>query len=126
MKRLWLKVLAKKNYLLARAGGERVYKPLEDHPYLIPSWATEPGNEKEIMEALKQAKDGNIVVLTIHGVPDLEHPWVNTPSDMFKRYLEFLKQHQYKVISLEQLTAYIDFKEARNQFTADLNKRLKN
>ena len=121
-----LEVLSKKDYLLARAGGERVYQPLEDHPYLIPSWATEPGNEKDIMEALKQAKDGNIVILTFHGVPDLEHPWVSTPPDMFKRYLEFLKENQYNVISLKQLTSYIDFKEARNQFKADLNKRLKN
>ena len=121
-----LEVLAKKNYLFARAGGSRAYNPLEDHPYLIPSWATDSKNEKEILEALKQAKNGNIVVLTIHGVPDLEHPWVNTPPKMFKRYLEFLKQHKYNVISLGQLTAYIDFKEARNQFKADLNKGLKN
>ena len=121
-----LEVLAKKNYLFARAGGSRAYNPLEDHPYLIPSWATDSKNEKEILEALKQAKNGNIVVLTIHGVPDLEHPLVNTPPKMFNRYLEFLKRHKYNVISLKQLTAYIDFKEARNQFKADLNKGLKN
>ncbi|WP_339926445.1 polysaccharide deacetylase family protein [uncultured Cyclobacterium sp.] len=121
-----LKALDKKNYLLARAGGKRAYNPLEDHPYLIPSWATDSENEAETMEALKQAKAGQIVVLTIHGVPDLEHPWVNTPPDMFLRYLNFLSKNKYRVLSFEQLAEYIDFKLARKQLKVNFEKPLRN
>ncbi len=121
-----LQALSKKNYLLARAGGKRAYDPLKDHPYLIPSWATDPNNESEIMEALNQAKDGQIVVLTIHGVPDLEHPWVNTPPEMFLRYLDFLTENNYQVMSFEQLAGYIDFQEAKNQLKIDLEQALRN
>jgi len=121
-----LQTLDKKDYLLARAGGKRAYNPLEDHPYLIPSWATDSENEAETMKALSQAKDGQIVVLTIHGVPDMEHPWVNTPPEMFLRYLDYLSNNEYHVLSFEQLAVYIDFKKARNQLNIDLDKPLRN
>ena len=78
------------------------------------------------MEALNQAKDGQIVVLTIHGVPDLEHPWVNTPPEMFLRYLDFLTENNYQVMSFEQLAGYIDFQEAKNQLKIDLEQALRN
>ena len=75
---------------MARAGGSRTYDPQIDHPYLIPSWATDENNKSEIMDALQEAKDGKIVVLTLHGVPDIEHPWVNTPPELFREYLQYL------------------------------------
>jgi peptidoglycan-N-acetylglucosamine deacetylase len=121
-----LLVLEEKGYLLARAGGSRVYDPLADHPYLIPSWATDDNNEEEIFEALKKAKDGKVVVLTIHGVPDKEHPWVTTSPMLFLKYLNFLSKHQYHVISLKDLSLYIDFEEAHRLLETDLNKPLKN
>ncbi|EPR68158.1 hypothetical protein ADICYQ_2878 [Cyclobacterium qasimii M12-11B] len=126
MSEIVLEALDKKDYLLARAGGKRTYKPLEDHPYLIPSWATDSKNEAETMEALAQAKDGQIVVLTIHGVPDLEHPWVNTPPEMFLRYLDFLSKNEYQVLSFEQLAEYIDFRKARKLLKVNFDKPLRN
>ena len=79
-----LELLKEEGYSFARAGGSRAYDPLADHPLLVPSWATNAKNKAEIMEAFKQAKDGQVVVLTIHGVPDAEHPWVTTPPDLFE------------------------------------------
>ncbi|MBU2906430.1 polysaccharide deacetylase family protein [Arenibacter algicola] len=123
---LALEFLQKKEYTFARAGGSRAYDPLVDHPYLIPSWATDAENKKEIMTSLDQAKNGKIVVLTLHGVPDIEHPWVNTPPALFREYLQYLSDHNYKVISLRQLQAYIDADEAKGIISPDLKKKLSN
>ena len=60
------------------------------------------------------AKQNEIVVLTIHGVPDTVHPWVNTPLDLFEGYIKFLKENDYTVLSLKDLDKYIDFEEAIN------------
>ncbi|WP_339867234.1 polysaccharide deacetylase family protein [uncultured Algoriphagus sp.] len=121
-----LEYLEAKNYVFARAGGSRAYDPLSDHPYLIPSWATDEKNKVEIMKAFEQAKEGKIVVLTIHGVPDIEHSWVNTPPELFKEYLEYLKENGFTVISLKDLEEYIDVKEAKRLIKPDFSKKLSN
>lgn len=119
-------VLAEKGYDFARAGGKRAYNPEKDHPYLIPSWATNEDNKDEIMTALKEAKDGKIVVLTVHGVPDVEHPWVNTPPALFGEYLDYLSTYDYKVISMKDLEEYIDADQAKKVILMDLDKPYKN
>lgn len=121
-----LEFLKEKDYHTARAGGSRAYDPLVDHPYLIPSWATDETNKEVIFEALGEAKAGKIVLLTIHGVPDIEHPWVNTPPELFKEYLEILKMKDYTVISMKELEEYLDFKEALKIITPDFSKKLSN
>jgi len=121
-----LAYLQKKEYHFARAGGSRAYDPLTDHPYLIPSWATNADNKSEILSALEEAQNGKIVVLTLHGVPDIEHPWVNTPPELFKEYLEYLSLNDFKVISLQELEVYIDAEEALKTIVPDYNKALRN
>ena len=121
-----LEFLEARGYDFARAGGSRPYNPEKDHPYLIPSWATDENNQAEIMEALTKAKNGNIVILTIHGVPDVEHPWVNTPPGLFKSYLEHLKSENYQVISLGQLTEFIDPEKARDSIEPNYDLPLSN
>ncbi|WP_425639853.1 polysaccharide deacetylase family protein [Algoriphagus yeomjeoni] len=121
-----LEFLEAKDYVFARAGGSRAYDPLSDHPYLIPSWATDETNKAEILNAFDQAKDGKIVILTIHGVPDIEHPWVNTPPELFKEYLEYLKVNEFTVISMKELEEYIDVDEAKRLLKPDFSKKLSN
>lgn len=121
-----LEFLHNKEYIFARAGGSRAYDPLTDHPYLLPSWATNADNKTEIFAAFDKAKNGKIVVLTLHGVPDLEHPWVNTPPELLNEYLQYLSKHEFKVISLRDLQAYINVDEAMKAIVPDLNKELKN
>lgn len=84
-----MKTLQENEYKFARLGGSRVYNPLEDHPLLVPSWAMNSENKDQIMKAFDKAENGKIVVLTIHGVPDVEHPWVNTEPELFKEYLQY-------------------------------------
>lgn len=118
--------LEEKAYQFARAGGSRAYNPLIDYPLLLPSWALEPDNKPSIMEAFDQAKDGNVVILTIHGVPDLEHPWVTTTPELFEEYLHYLKSNGFQVISLRKLSDYIDTDKALKTLIPDLTKPLKN
>jgi len=46
-------------------------------------------------------------VLTIHGVPDYAHDWVNTPPELFAGYLRFLQDNYYTVIALRDLKKYV-------------------
>ena len=110
-----VKIIRKKNYAFARVGGDRPYDPLVDYPLLIPSWAMTDKNKEQIMNAFQQAKDGKIVALTIHGVPDIEHPWVNTSPELFKEYLQYLHENGYKVIALRDLTEYVDTRQAQEK-----------
>lgn len=102
-----LAVLRAQGYRLARAGGDRPYAPATDDPLLIPSYTTLATNRQQILDALAQAKDGRIVVLTIHGVPDLAHAWVTTPPALFAEYLSYLHAHQYRVIALRDVARYL-------------------
>jgi len=92
----------------------------------VPSWAMNADNKPQIMEAFNKAGDGKIVVLTIHGVPDVEHPWVNTPPELFKGYLQYLSENHFTVVALRDLEKYIDVKKAMNELVVDLDKQLKN
>jgi peptidoglycan/xylan/chitin deacetylase (PgdA/CDA1 family) len=112
--------LQKRGFVFARAGGDRAYDPRTDHPLLIPSWAMVANNREQIMDAFDEAKEGKIVVLTIHGVPDIEHPWVNTPPELFSEYLEYLKENNFKVISLRELASFINTEEALTTIKPDI------
>ena len=101
------------------------YEPGEDHPLLIPSagdgrpkWSLE-----DFKRAVSQAKDGRIAVLQFHGVPDRDHPWVNTPPERFKEYLQYLREQKFKVIALRDLAGYVDPKKAPGDPMAIVNKR---
>ncbi|PHN03228.1 hypothetical protein CRP01_27935 [Flavilitoribacter nigricans DSM 23189 = NBRC 102662] len=111
-------IMAKKGYTFARIGGGRPYDPRVDHPYFIPSYSTTGDDKLRVLEAIQQARDGKIVVLTVHGVPDYAHDWVTTPRDLFEAYLQYLRDNQYKVISLADLAEYIDPVAARKNIPA--------
>jgi len=112
-----VELLKGRGYTFARIGGDRPFNPLVDHPLLVPSWAMNANNREQIMNAFAEAKDGRIVVLTIHGVPDVEHFWVTTPPELFNEYLEFLHVNNYRVVSLRDLSEYINTEEALRSIT---------
>jgi len=101
------RTLRELGYVFARTGGNRAYDPAHDDPMLVPSWTTGEKNRDEILRAFGEARDGHVVVLTIHGVPDTAHPWVNTPVPLFEEYLRFLHDHGYKVVALRDVARYL-------------------
>ena len=56
------------------------------------------------------ARDGRIAVLQFHGVPDGEHPWVNTPRERFEEYMAWLHAEGFTVIAMRDLARYVDEK----------------
>lgn len=115
-----ISTLEKQGYRLARAGGSQAYDPNAHHPYLIPSFSTTGDDKERVLNAIQEARDGKIVVLTVHGVPDYAHDWVTTPPELFKDYLQYLHDNDYQVIALKNLENYIDLEKARQEIKADL------
>jgi len=103
-----LPILKAAGYVFARQGLNRPYDPLTDNPLLMPGLTTTADNSKDVYDILSKANHGKIVVLTLHGVPDIAHPWVNTPPELFEQYLKYLKDNHYKVIAMHDLQQYIN------------------
>jgi peptidoglycan/xylan/chitin deacetylase (PgdA/CDA1 family)/lysophospholipase L1-like esterase len=99
-------ILKERGYQFARAGGSRTYDPQKDVPLLIPSFSTTGNNKDRVIGILNQARNGQIVVLTVHGVPDYAHPAVTTPPELFEEYLKYLRDNQYTVIAMRDLAKY--------------------
>jgi len=86
-------------------------EPTRNSPLLIPTtgdaypdWTLE-----HFKKVVAGAKDGKIVVLQFHGVPEIVHPWVNTPPEMFRQYMAYLKENGYRVIAMRDLLPYFDW-----------------
>lgn len=86
------------------------YDPREDHPLLLPTTgdARPDWSLDNLRRAVAPARDGHIAVLQFHGVPDREHPWVNTPPERFREYLKWLKDNGYRGIAVRDLQRWID------------------
>jgi len=82
-----------------------------NHPLLIPTTgdAYPAWTLAHFKEVVAGARDGKVVLLQFHGVPDTVHPWVNTPQEMFRQYMLYLKQNGYHVIALRDLLPYYDW-----------------
>lgn len=105
-------ILVKRGYSFCRGGGGFAYNPLKHNPYNIPSFSISDSdlrkNENAFHDALSKAVPGEMVVLTYHGVPDVEHPGVSMDPKVFVEQMEFLKNNNYKVISLRGMDEYVD------------------
>ena len=103
-----LKVLADRGYKYARAGGARAFVLGQDNPLTLPqAFDGKPGSTLEQFKAaVAKAKQGEIAVMTFHGVPDIKHPWVNTTPEMFESYMNYLKEQGCAVLSLRDLEEY--------------------
>jgi hypothetical protein len=112
--------LKKAGYRFARRGGMpeapygqmitgAAYDPSKHHPLLIPTTADAYPNWtfEYFQSVVAHARQGKIVVLQFHGVPDTEHPWVHTPPENFERYMRYLKQERYRVIALRDVEPYL-------------------
>ena len=93
-----------------KEGGGVAYEPGLDHPLLIPTAgdARPDWTLDHLKRAVAMAREGRIAVLQFHGVPDGEHPWVNTPRERFEEYMAWLHREGFKVIAVRYLARYID------------------
>lgn len=102
-----LPILIERGFRFARYGGERPYRPGDDHPLLIPSLAAHGDDEKPFFAAVQQARDRQIPVLMFHGVPEHTHPWVNTPPELFERHMRYLHDNDFTAIAMGDLHRYV-------------------
>ncbi len=93
-----------------KEGGGIPYEPGLDHPLLIPTTgdARPTWTLADLQRAVARARAGQIAVLQFHGVPDGEHPWVNTPRERFEEYMAWLHREGYRVVALRDVAAYVD------------------
>jgi len=93
-------------------GGGVACEPGADHPLLIPTTgdARPTWTLENLQRAGAMARDGRIAIIQFHGVPDGEHPWVNTPRENFEARMAWLHRGGFKVIALRDLATYIDEK----------------
>ena len=101
--------LAKNGYTFGRGGHDCPYRPTTDHPFDVPSFTL---NNSITLEAftkiVRRAVNGKLVVLTYHGVPDMEHPGVSVKPETFKAMMQYLKDNAYHVVAMRDLTVWID------------------
>jgi peptidoglycan/xylan/chitin deacetylase (PgdA/CDA1 family) len=131
-----LPVLEKYGIRYARRGGNPelkqwsgrgyAYEPGKDHHFLIPSAAVPlpKWTFDDMVAAAFQARDGRIAVFQFHGVPEGEHPFVNTPRPVFERFLQYLHDHKFKVIALKDIERYVDTKNAPHDPWAIIDQRI--
>jgi len=86
-----------------------LYDPCRHHPLLIPTGgdAYPEWTLDAFKAAVDRAKDGKIAVIQFHGVPDIVHPWVHTPPERFREYMDYLEQGGFHVIAMRDLAQYI-------------------
>ncbi|MCH2024776.1 MAG: polysaccharide deacetylase family protein [Verrucomicrobiales bacterium] len=134
-----VQVLKEKGYHFSRRGvgpefkdsgsGSRgpVYDPSEDHPLLIPTtgYAGPKWGMEDLKWAISKARNGKIAVICFHGVPALDHPWVNCDQDQFREYMKFMKEEGCVVISTRDLSKYVDYKKGPTDPYGPIKKRTK-
>ena len=117
-----VKVLEEHGFLFARRGvgpeykdpgkGARgpAYDPKVDDPLLVPTtgYAGPDWKMEDLKWAVDQAENGKITVLCFHGIPAIEHPWVNTDLKDFEKYMQYLKDEGCTVIAMRDLAKYVD------------------
>ena len=98
-------------YPYDRGGGRGpAFDPSLHDPLLVPATGVSGPNwnEDDFHWAVDQAVEGRIAVLTFHGVPEYEHPWVHTPPNVFESYMRHLSRNGCTVIALRDLDLYLN------------------
>jgi peptidoglycan/xylan/chitin deacetylase (PgdA/CDA1 family) len=86
------------------------YDPRRHHPLLLPTTgdAYPDWTLDHFKKVVARATNGQVVVLQFHGAPDLAHPWVHTPPEKLRAYMNYLKENVYRCIAVRDLEPYID------------------
>jgi peptidoglycan/xylan/chitin deacetylase (PgdA/CDA1 family) len=102
-------VLNEMGYRYGRQGGSKYYDPKQDGHLVIPSYTM--GSAEKLHErtwnALKNLQPRQILAFTIHGVPDIAHPDYTTSVEIFTKFLQYMKEHHFKVIAMRDLGKHL-------------------
>lgn len=96
-------VLREKGYRYARACGDRAYRPGVDSPLSVPSYVIHAQQEALFYQALETRQPDEVIVYTFHGVPDFNHPWVDTPPVMFEKMMRHLHARGLRGVAMRDL-----------------------
>lgn len=96
-------VLKNMGYKFARVGGSRYFNPNNDKKFLIPSYTMTDKLDNKTIQALKELKSGQILVFTIHEVPDPDHENYTTSPELLEKYLKFMHDNHFEVIAMRDL-----------------------
>lgn len=92
---------------LQTRGQDRPYDPAVDNPFTIPAFGVTAWNKDRILDALRLATGGKIVVLLFHGAPDHRQETMNCSLSLFEEYLKYLTDNRYTVIAMRDLARYV-------------------
>ena len=96
-------LLRKRGYLSARTCVGKAYERDKDDPFHLPAYGIAGTDTSTFYNALEGQKENEIIVFLFHGVPDNAHSWVNTPEEIFRRYMAYLYNKGYKVLALKDV-----------------------
>ena len=102
-------VLRERGYRLARICSDTTFVPGETDPMKIPGYGVIDARIEKpgwIERTLDEARNGQVVVFFIHGVPDLAHDFVSTTPENFEKLLAAIKKRKCKVIAMRDLLEY--------------------
>ncbi len=93
------KLLKQHRFRFGRTVAERAWNPTTDDPFLVPAVAVHGADDSNFKRALSYAAEGAVPVLVYHGVPEISHPWVDTPPAQFVEQMRFLKRENFRVLA---------------------------
>lgn len=101
-------ILKRRGYKYARTCEERFYNPKADDPLKIPAFSICDQNYFVYFSKINNRLptldfNENVPVLVFHGVPDVEHPWVNITPYHFEHLIAFLAGNGYQGIAFKDL-----------------------
>ena len=96
----------------ARTVEKRPWQATDDLLH-IPAFPVHGADDNAFMQALETGEINALPVLVYHGIPDSEHPWVDTPPETFIRQMNYLKENGYTVLSLAEGAEYLAIRQQR-------------
>ena len=87
----------------ARAGGNRPLDLTALNPFDMPSYLLCDDHPECFDKAFAALKEGKTVILTYHGIPDVEHPWCNVSVEHFTEHMQRLADISCKCPTYSEL-----------------------
>lgn len=94
-------VLNRHAFRLARTIANEAWDIYGCDPYRVPAVAVHGNSMTPFLDALKLVQPYKPVVLVYHGIPDVVHPWVDTPFALFAEEMDYLADNGYAVFSMK-------------------------